>query len=185
MDRTPVFELLSEEQCAAWAAGHGHAVPAARGRLRVPALAGEEEFLELVWPEDSGKRIALARAVLQHSLPHGPVLIWITEWGVWPSSEHMPLFTRFREAHGESRPLIEAPGHLVHAAAFDDGLSVLAMALLFFWDVYVLPTGNVPAFFSSHDEYAGLFVQPEQDLDAILNAFSGWIRDDTGQSAPS
>ena len=65
---------------------------------------------------------------------------------------HAPLFLRFREAFGERRPFIQAPGHLIRGDELDDGISILLMTLLFTWDCTVL-AGNEPvAFFCSHDE---------------------------------
>jgi hypothetical protein len=40
----------------------------------------------------------------------------------------MPLFTRFREAFGEKRPLIEAPGHLLTPGEADDAVSPVSRA---------------------------------------------------------
>jgi hypothetical protein len=45
----------------------------------------------------------------------------------------MPLFTRFREAFGEKRPLIETPGHLLTPEEADDAISIIAVSLLFLW----------------------------------------------------
>lgn len=52
-------------------------------------------------PFDSGRRMALARWVLGVCGP--PVLLWIGEFGVWPSSENVYAFdsVRFRK-HGGS-----------------------------------------------------------------------------------
>jgi hypothetical protein len=72
---------------------------------------------------------------------------------VWPSSQHMPLFTRFRQALGESRPLIEAPGHVVSASDSGDAVSVIATLLLFPWDCYGISASGRDAFYISHDEF--------------------------------
>ena len=65
----------------------------------------------------------------------------------------MPLFTRFREAFGEHRPLIEAPGHLVTPSETDDAVSIISTALLFMWDCYGISSSGRNAFYFSHDEY--------------------------------
>ena len=90
---------------------------------------------------------------------------------MWPSSEHMPLYDRFRQALGETRPLIETPGHLADMSDGEDALSVIAMSLLFFWDFYVLAAVPSPMFFASHDEYAGFHV-PERS--AMPRDFADW-----------
>ena len=65
----------------------------------------------------------------------------------------MPLFTRFREALGEHRPLIEAPGHIATASDTDDAVSIIATSLLFIWDCYGISSTGRDAFYLLHDEY--------------------------------
>ena len=65
----------------------------------------------------------------------------------------MPLFSRFRQAFGEHRPLIEAPGHLVAPDEIEDGVSILTTALLFHWDCHVLTSSGRDVVFVSHDEF--------------------------------
>jgi hypothetical protein len=63
----------------------------------------------------------------------------------------MPLFARFREAFGERRPLIEAPGHLITPEEADDAVSIITLSLLFMWDCHVLSSSGRDAVFTSHD----------------------------------
>jgi hypothetical protein len=90
-----------------------------------------------------------------------PRLLWVTDWSVWPSGEHFPLYSLLRERLGDRRTLHEAPGHV--AAPDEDeesGLAVAAVAALFLWDLYVLGEGR--GFFLSHDEYGEFFTnRPE------------------------
>src|SRR5438477_1666423 len=67
-------------------------------------------FVEFTLPTDSGCKVAFGRFLYSLIDPAPELLIWIGDWAVWPSSQHMPLFTRLRQALGESRPLIDAPG---------------------------------------------------------------------------
>jgi hypothetical protein len=72
----------------------------------------------------------------------------------------MPLFTRFREAFGERRPLIEAPGHLLTPEEADDAISIISLSLSFIWDCHVLSASGRDAVFTSHDEF-GWFASRE------------------------
>ena len=65
----------------------------------------------------------------------------------------MPLFTRFREAFGEKRPLIDAPGHVLTSEEGDDALSIMSVSLLFMWDCHVLSNSGRDAVYTSHDEF--------------------------------
>jgi hypothetical protein len=95
----------------------------------------------------------LARFLYSLLQPSPELLIWLGDWAVWPSSQHMPLFTRFREAFGEKRPLIDAPGHLLTPEEEDDAVSIMSVALLFSWNCQVLSGCGRDAVFVSHDEF--------------------------------
>ena len=88
-------------------------------------------------------------------------LVWIREWGVWPSTEDWPQFYAWRGSLGERRSLEKAPGH-----RFDRGEIVLLGQLLTLimenaWDADILCTrqgradrvrGEI-----SHDEWCEIF----------------------------
>lgn len=116
---------------------------------------GAEHFhiADLTYPADSGAKVSLARYLLSLVAKEEETLLLVDDWAVWPSSQHMPLFTRFREAFGERRPLIEAPGHLVIGSETDDAVSIVSTALLFIWDCYGISSSGRDAFYFSHDEY--------------------------------
>jgi hypothetical protein len=105
-------------------------------------------------PVDAGARVALARAVWSAVGGGQPeAMLWVTDWSVWPSSEHMPLAAAVRRGLGEERSVQEAPGFLAMLGEDDQALSVLVTAVLFLWDCWLLaPNGRLAAFFS-HDEF--------------------------------
>src|SRR4051812_35243576 len=110
------MRCLSFPECATWCEERGISAPKDDYGYERPEIAEPDfRFVEIPYPVDSGKKVGLARR-LYSLLPAEPEhLLWIRDWAVWPSSQHTPLFMRFREACGERRRLIEAPGHLLHA----------------------------------------------------------------------
>ncbi|HEX6533667.1 MAG TPA: hypothetical protein VF041_03665 [Gemmatimonadaceae bacterium] len=53
---------------------------------------------------------------LEHALrPREACLLWITDWGIWRSSENLHLCYRLRQSYGDRRLLDEAPAHLFGA----------------------------------------------------------------------
>lgn len=110
-------------------------------------------IVDVKYPADSGAKVSLARYLFSLVAKDEETLLLVDDWAVWPSSQHMPLFTRFREALGEHRPLIEAPGHLVTPSQTDDAVSIVSTALLFIWDCYGISSSGRDAFYFSHDEY--------------------------------
>jgi len=67
-----------------------------------------------------------------------PTLLWLTEWGIWPSSENWHLYYRLRQTYGDQRLLHEAPGHLFLEHESEDLASLLQVAMLNGWGGYIL-----------------------------------------------
>jgi len=123
------------------------------GSIRPDISAEHFHIANVPYPVDSGKKVWLARFLFSLVQPNPETLLLIDEWAVWPSSQHMPLFTRFRQAFGESRPLSESPGHLVSTSDSDDAVSIIATSLLFVWDCYGIDSSGRDIFHISHDEF--------------------------------
>jgi hypothetical protein len=119
-------------------------------------------------PIDTGKRVALCRLLWCHIVDSEPTprLLVIEQWGVWPSGEHAPLFTRLREACSERRSLIDVPGHLFGTGDDDDGLSFLILATIFLWD-YTLYSESGCAIVVSHDEFGTVFESKHSPASAL------------------
>jgi hypothetical protein len=122
------------------------------GWIRPYISANHFSVVDVPYRSDSGAKVSLARFLFSLVAPEPETLLLLDDWAVWPSSQHMPLFTRFREALGEGRPLIETPGHLVAASDSDDAVSIIATSLLFIWDCYGISSSGRDAFYISHDE---------------------------------
>ena len=123
------------------------------GWIRPDISADHFYIADVPYNADSGAKVSMARFLFSLVPPEPQTLILVDDWAVWPSSQHMPLFTRFRQALGESRPLIESPAHLVSASDSDDAVSIIATSLLFIWDCYGISSSGRNAFYISHDEF--------------------------------
>jgi hypothetical protein len=120
-------------------------------------------LVEFTPPVDSGRKVAFARFLQSLLDPAPELLYWLGDWSVWPSSQHMPLFSRFRQALGEHRPLIETPGHLLTPDEADDATSILIVSLQFVWDCHVFTSSGRDVVFVSHDEY-GWFASRDESI---------------------
>ena len=150
------MRFLTNSECVTWCTSRGYPAGNVPG-YTVPKAARQPEgfsFAEFKPPTDSGQKVWFSRFLFGLIDPTPEVLLWLGNWGVWGSSEHMPLFTRFRQAFGEVRPLIEVPGHLASAEDADDAISILATALLFVWDCHVITSSGRDVIYLSHDEYS-------------------------------
>ena len=168
-------QCLTYKECAAWCREHDYPVVDSGHNGRPSPMVREHfQSIPVAYPQDSGKKVELSRAVIQWMSSSGALLLWLDEWAVWPSSQHMPLFMRFRAALGEQRPLIEAPGHLFSHEELDDAVSVLATSMLFFWDCHVFAEGPSQAFFCSHDEWNTFMLPEGADSSGVETAFANW-----------
>lgn len=123
------------------------------GWIRPDIDSDDFHYVEVPYPADSGAKVSTARFLFSLVKPNPETLLLLDEWAVWPSSQHMPLFTRFRQALGEVRPLVESPGHMVTASEEEDAISIIATSLLFIWDCYGISSSGQDVFHISHDEY--------------------------------
>ena len=145
------MQYLTDAKCREWATRAGYRLNDSFGS---DLLAGPSAPLRFVIPADAGSRVALAR-VLWEATGSGvaETLIWVTERGMWPSGEHLPLAEAVRRGFGAEVPLDDAPGHLARLGEDDAALSMVCLAVLFLWECWVLPKSDRPAVFVSHDEY--------------------------------
>jgi len=94
-------------------------------------------------------------------------LLWLTEWGLWPSSENWHLYYKLRQTCNDPRLLDEAPGHLFLEHETEDLASVLQVAMLNGWGGYVLTEADYVNAFFSHDEYIDFFANHDANLTPV------------------
>jgi len=141
---------LTEEQSRQWCTGRGRTldesghpfIDAAKYSISAPLSA--MNWSRLTW---------LSNFIARSLEPYDECLMWVTQWGVWSSSENLHLFYRLRETYGERRPLYDAPGHLFLNYEGSDLTSFIELGLLFGWDFYLLPNLDYARAFVSHDEF--------------------------------
>lgn len=118
-------------------------------------------------PPDPGRRVHLSRT-LTHFLraDHGG-LIWIDEYGMWPSSENRSIFRSVRMSFGERRPLEMAPGQLFGAGDEDYIEALLALILLFSWGAIAVQSTRRLVLRISHDEYVDIYTSDGPTLEQL------------------
>jgi hypothetical protein len=168
------MRILSRVECETWCRDHSISLHD-KGWLRPDFSSPDFRRVKIPYEGDSGRKVWLARLLYSFIPPAPETLLWIQDFEVWPSSQHLPLFTRFREAFGEQRSLCDAPGHLVTASDSDDSVSIIATSLLFLWDCYGITASGDSAFHVSHDEYCW-FATRERDLAAKVAELTASIQ---------
>jgi len=142
------MRFLTQSECEAWLQE--------RRRQKPDAVAGVH-VSRIVYPQEAYRFYWMALRISQSLAFRMPILLWITEWGIWSSSENWHLYYRLRRSFGDLRLLREAPGHLFLEHETEDFASFLQLAMLNGWGGYGLMQANYVNLFFSHDEYIDLF----------------------------
>lgn len=121
--------------------------------------AGFTKVMEAFIPADSGRKTALSKAIISLFELEDEGLLWINEFGMWPSSEDRHLFAGFRTFLGENSPLHEKPGHLFSREDLASTASLIAMSLYFVWGIFLYSSKQDFVIKTSHDEFITVYVK--------------------------
>jgi hypothetical protein len=142
------MRFYTKDECEEWL--HG------KGRVK-PEETPEVHRGHVHYPTTTGRMFYLAQWIGNSLLFRNPALVWITEWGIWSSSENWHLYYKLRQSYGDLRLLHEAPGHLFLGHESEDLTSFLQIAMLNGWGGYILTQFDYVNAFFSHDEYIDFF----------------------------
>ena len=157
------MKFLTKTECEGWLPQKGRELPS-----RTNSLVHRVDF-----PTEPYRIYGLARFLGDFFLKNEAALLWITEWGIWPSSENWPMYYRLRRSFEDNRALEEAPGHFFLQGETDDLVSFIQLSLLNGWEGYVL-TETAGNLFFSHDEFLELFVDNEGALRELEAELTEW-----------
>lgn len=140
------MRIVTESECEAWIGRQS------QGAFSWASLERRYSHVATyLTPVDTGRKTALARMLSSVANGSGESLLWIRQWGVFPSSENMALFEAYRRSLSEHRALAVAPGHVFQNSDLEAMECVLALVLYFFWDASLFAGADVWLRFS-HDE---------------------------------
>ena len=86
------------------------------------------------------------------------------------------MFTlqRLRGAHGEARPLIEAPGHIFTGSEFADARAFWTLPMIFGWDAILFPEENEYFVLNSHDEVVSFVSRSKETHSLLIEELKDW-----------
>lgn len=134
------------------------------------------EPLQYKSPVDSGAKTALSKLISSFFNIDGESLLWINEFGIWPSAEDRNLFDGYRRSLVESSPLYEKPGHIFSSDDIDAIGSLLAMILYFCWGAVLVSSDQNLIIKISHDEFIDVFARDKQHFAEIQNRFNDLLQ---------
>ena len=146
------MRFYTKEECEGWLRGRERSRPDELPELSVERIS---------YPPEPHKFFYFAHWIATSLTYRMPTLLWVTEWGIWPSTENWHLYYKLRNSYRDRRLLHEAPGHLFLEHEAEDLASFLQMAMLNGWGGYVLTQANYVNAFFSHDEYIDFFAKPD------------------------
>ena len=120
-------------------------------------------------------------------MPTRDVLLLVTEWGVWSSSDNRHLYQTLRQHYGDHTDLKEKP---CHCFSFDEQeilLDFLYLAILAGWDFYLFSYHHSGILFVSHDEFATYFSRDRVQFihNKVQLFFDDWKGNEIGQQLNS
>ena len=116
------------------------------------------------YPSEPHKVFSVAHWIASELTFRRAALLFVTEWGIWPSTENWHLYYKLRQTYGDNRLLADAPGHLFLEYEVEDLASFLQLSMLNGWGGYVLTEANYVNAFFSHDEYIDFFAEHAENL---------------------
>ncbi len=154
------MRFLTESECDSWVTERGWPKPNSSNSRLTERILFPKEAPRLLW---WSRRIATACFFAPD-----PVLLWITEWGIW-GDEAQPIYDRVRQSYGDQRLLPDAPGHLFVAHEREDLGTFLQLAVLNGWGGYILSHTDYLSAFFSHDEYRDFFADDQRVMETVTN----------------
>lgn len=102
--------FITDDESQAYISAKGYKVVVERSELVRPTTSVKALKIDL--EQQTLDVYQAAKVVASWFTMHSWALLWITEHGIWPSSENPHLYYRLRQSYGETRQLKLAPGHL-------------------------------------------------------------------------
>jgi hypothetical protein len=150
--------FYTESECEQWMRS--------KSRQRPDAIQGiHRERVD--YPRELSRFFWTAHWIASSITYRSPALLWVTEWGIWDSSENGHLYYRLRQSYGDQRLLPEAPGHLFLGYEAEDLASFLQVCMINGWGGFLLTESDYVNVFFSHDEYIDFFASEESNLDEV------------------
>jgi hypothetical protein len=114
-----LLRFYTKEESEAWLSDRQRQKPDLRPDVRVEPIE---------YPSEPYRVFFFAHWVSSELTYRRPTLLFITEWGSWPSSENWHLYYKLRKTYGDNRLLHEAPGHLFLEHEAEDLASFLQLS---------------------------------------------------------
>jgi hypothetical protein len=95
-------------------------------------------------------------------------LLWVTETGIWESSENWALINGLRRGYGEARGIDQVPAVVASATEIEDLAAFVLVALVSGWDAELYGTQDLVRVIISHDEWVEFSSEDQGIIEQII-----------------
>lgn len=163
------MRIYTPEECAQWC----DTMRISLDERRRPARdLGVAHRLRCRFPSSFTQFLWFSRAIEAALQPRQSCLVWVTEYGVFPSSENQHLFYRLRQSYGEYRLVHEAPGHLCLDFEVAEVVTLIYLSILFGWDAHLMPVAGYGRVFIYHHEWIEMGFRDKGRFEEAGRAFA-------------
>lgn len=165
------MKAITDGEVSAWLASHGiQEAPYSTGASREH---GEYEQVRI--PPEAREQSYLVQNLLTAVGSFGSALLHVTDWDHY-IRQQMAMIMAIRASCGETRSLIDAPGHCFGADEADRLAGMLALSIHYGWSSYLyLERG--PTFLNWEGELLDIWM-PEGDRESLIRAIEPFKQDD-------
>jgi hypothetical protein len=158
------MEFLELNQICEWASKNGLKVDDLL-RVQLPNLPCQHHAF-YASRSRSGEERSHARDLINRLGGWDECVVWVRQWGVWPSHEDWPAFFAWRGARGGKRSLEVVPGHRFHGEESEGLIDLLQLTMENAWDADVLVSRKGNAYEKrahiSHDDWFEVYASQVQ-----------------------
>ena len=97
--------------------------------------------------------IHIARTIVDCLGEYQNCLLWVTSAGIWPFAQNLHLYYKLRQSYGDTSQIGELPGHFFMNFEKADLITFTQLALMFGWDVHIIPSPCLARAFICHDSW--------------------------------
>jgi hypothetical protein len=140
--------------------------------------ASHHSFLVKI-PDRPSQLLALARWCFPSSDYDSfqGAMIWFRDWGIWNEADEKMgarVINQMRACLGESRELMETPGHIFSDGEFLDARAFWTLPMILGWDAILFPEKSDYFVFNSHDEVICFVAREKQLYTDLLEGLKDW-----------
>ena len=130
------MEFLEINEICEWAKERG-LITGADFSVELPNLQSKYDAV-YAHGSRSGSEHASAEELVRWLGAWDECLVWIREWGIWPSGEDWPTFYAWRGARQERRSIEKAPGHRFEPEERTQLVELVTLVMENAWDADLL-----------------------------------------------